>query len=153
MPLRFGRHIIFTLIAIITVNAVCSQNPPDSLLKKLNSATNDSIRVRILLAIGESIESRSTENSLVYYHQALEISRSIENRRLILSSLVNLGIGYMESNRLDTAVSYFNQAMTVAESLKDTNRVAVVYSNLGNAYRYKKDRIRALDSYQRAAGL
>ncbi|HEX3079559.1 MAG TPA: hypothetical protein VHQ04_03815, partial [Puia sp.] len=92
MDLRLRRHIIFIQIALITVNAVFSQNPPDSLLKKLNAATNDSIRVRTILDIGESIESRSTENSLVYYRQALDISQRIQNKRLILSSLVNLGI-------------------------------------------------------------
>jgi len=153
MDLRLRRHIIFIQIALITVNAVFSQNPPDSLLKKLNAATNDSIRVRTILDIGESIESRSTENSLVYYRQALDISQRIQNKRLILSSLVNLGIGHMESNHLDTAIAYFNLAMTVAAALRDTNRIAVVYSNLGNAYRYKKDRIRALENYQRAADL
>lgn len=151
MDPRFNRHIIFALIAITIVKTAFSQNLPDSLLKKLNTATNDSIRVRTILAIGESIESRSTENSLIYYRQALEISQRIQNKRLILSSLVNLGIGNMESNHLDTAVAFFNQAMTVAAALRDTNRIAVVYSNLGNAYRYKKDRIRALENYQRAA--
>jgi two-component system, NarL family, sensor kinase len=153
MDLRLSRYIIFKVIAIATVNTVFSQNPPDSLLQKLNTATNDSIRVRAILDIGESIESRSTENSLVYYRQALEISERIQNKRLILSSLVNLGIGNMESNHLDTAVAYFNLAMAVAASLRDTNRIAVVYSNLGNAYRYKKDRIRALENYQHAADL
>ncbi|HEX3767177.1 MAG TPA: tetratricopeptide repeat protein, partial [Puia sp.] len=153
MHLRSNRHIIFMLIAITAMSEAFSQNPPDSLLNKLKTATNDSIRVRAILAIGESIESRSTENSLIYYRQALEISQRIQNKRLILSSLVNVGIGNMESNHLDTAIAYFNLAMTVAESLRDTNRIAVVYSNLGNAYRYKKDRIRALENYQRAADL
>ena len=59
----------------------------------------------------------------------------------------------MESNHLDTAVAYFNLAMPVAVALRDTNRIAVVYSNLGNAYRYKKDRIQALENFQRAVDL
>ena len=150
---RFYWHFIFTLLAAVTVNAVRCQNPPDSLLKKLKTAANDSVRVRTILDIGESIESRSTENSLIYYKQALELAEKIQNKHLILSSLVNLGIGNMESNHLDSAVAYFNLAMPVAAGLRDTNRIAVVFSNLGNAYRYKKDRIRALENYQRAADL
>ena len=153
MDLRFDVHIIFTLMAMLTMNAVFSQTVPDSLLKKLNTATNDSVRARTILDIGEDIESRSTEKSLEYYRQALELAEKIQNRRLILSSLVNLGIGNMESNHLDTAVAYFNLAMPVAAGLHDTNRIAVVYSNLGNAYRYKKDRIQALENFQRAASL
>src|ERR1700759_3429421 len=139
MHLRSNRHIIFMLIAITAISDAFSQNPPDSLLNKLTTAANDSIRVRAILAIGESIESRSTENSLIYYREALEISQRNQKKKLIVSSLVNVGIGNMESNHLDTAIAYFYLAMTVAESLRDTNRIAVVYSNLGNAYRYKKD--------------
>ena len=153
MRLRFEPHMIVTLMAMLTMNTAFSQDPPDSLLKKLNTATNDSVRVRTMLDIGENIESRSTEKSLIYYQQALQLAQKIQNKRLILSSLVNLGIGHMESNHLDTAVAYFNLAMPVAVGLRDTNRIAVVYSNLGNAYRYKKDRIQSLENFQRAIDL
>ncbi len=146
-------HMIVTMMAVLTMNTGFSQDPPDSLLKKLNTATNDSVRARTILDIGESIESRSTEKSLIYYQQALQLAQKIRSKRLILSSLVNLGIGHMEGNHLDTAVAYFNLAMPVAVALRDTNRIAVVYSNLGNAYRYKKDRIQALENFQRAANL
>jgi two-component system, NarL family, sensor kinase len=153
MDLHFDGHIIFTLMAMLTMNAVFSQTVPDSLLKKLNTATNDSVRARTILDIGESIESRSTEKSLVYYKQALELAQRIQNRRLILSALGDMGIGNMESNRLDTAVGYFNEGLQVARGLRDTNRMAVMYSNLGNAYRYKKDRVQSLENFQRAIDL
>jgi two-component system NarL family sensor kinase len=150
---HFNRHIIFTLIAMATACTVFGQSPPDSLLKKLNTAPNDSVRVRTMLDIGETIESTSTENSLVYYRQAFELAQKIQNKRLVLSALGDLGIGNMESNHLDTAVLFFNQGLTLARNLHDSNRMAVMYSNLGNAYRYKKDRILALEYYQRAADL
>jgi signal transduction histidine kinase len=150
---RFNSHIGVALMALFTLNMGFSQDPPDSLLKKLNKATNDSVRARTILDMGESIESRSTEKSLVLYRQALEMAQKIQNKRLILSSLTNLGIGHMESNHLDTAVSYFNLAMKVAVDLHDSNRIAVIYSNLGNAYRYKKDRVRALENFQKAIDL
>jgi two-component system, NarL family, sensor kinase len=153
MDLRFNSHIIFTLMAMITLNAVFSQIVPDSLLKKLNSTTNDSVRARTMLDIGENIESRSTEKSLVYYKQALGLAQKIQNKRLILSALGDMGIGNMESNHLDTAVSYFNKGLQVARGLLDTNRMAVMYSNLGNAYRYKKDRVQSLENFQRAIDL
>jgi two-component system, NarL family, sensor kinase len=153
MGLRFDGHIIFTLMAMLILNNVFSQTVPDSLLKKLNTAKNDSVRVRTILDIGENIESRSTEKSLIYYQQAWELAEKIQNRRLILSALGDLGIGNMESNHLDTAVSYFNQGLQVARGLGDTNRMAVMYSNLGNAYRYKKDRVQSLENFQRAIDL
>src|ERR1700730_38447 len=107
MRLRFKPHMIVTLMAMLTMNRGFGQDPPDSLLKKLNNTTNDSVRVRTILEMGESIESRSTEKSLRYYQQALELAQKTQNKRLILSSLVNMGIGHLESNHLDSAVSYF----------------------------------------------
>src|ERR1700728_4492748 len=95
---RFRPHMIVTLVAVLTMSRGFNQVPPDSLLKKLNNATNDSVRARTMLDMGENIESRSTEKSLMYYRQALELAQKIQNKRLILSSLTNLGIGHMESN-------------------------------------------------------
>ncbi len=153
MDLRPGGQIVFLLMAMLTMNTSFGQSVPDSLTKKLNTAPNDSVRARTILDIGENIESRETEKSLTYYRQAYELAQKIQNKRLILSSLGDLGIGNMESNHLDTAVGYFNQGLQVAANMKDTNRMAVMYSNLGNAYRYKKDRVRALENYQRAEDL
>src|SRR5450432_522530 len=150
---RWNRYIIFTLMTFFSMKAIFPQSVPDSLLKKLNTATNDSVKARTILDIGKNIESRSTEKSLVYYKQALEIAQKIQNKRLILSALGDMGIGNMESNRLDTAISYFNQGLQVARGLRDTNRMAVMYSNLGNAYRYKKDRVLSLENFQRAIDL
>ena len=53
MRLRFKPHMIVTLMAMLTMNMAFSQDPPDSLLKKLNTATNDSVRARTMLDIGE----------------------------------------------------------------------------------------------------
>jgi two-component system, NarL family, sensor kinase len=153
MALRMNGHIIFTAMAMVIAYTVFAQSVPDSLLKKLNAATNDSVRARTILDIGETIESRSTEQSLIYYRQALELAEKIQNRRLILSALGDMGIGNMESNHLDTAVSYFDRGLEFARGLADTNRMAVMYSNLGNAYRYKKDRIKALENFQQAISL
>jgi two-component system, NarL family, sensor kinase len=146
-------RIILSLMAMLIINAVFAQTGPDSLIKKLNAATNDSVRARTMLDIGESIESRETVKSLDYYRQALELGLKIKNKHLILSALGDLGIGNMESNHLDTAIGYFNQGLQVAISLRDTNRMAVMHSNMGNAYRYKKDRVQSLENFQEAIDL
>ena len=63
-----------------------AQPIPDSLLKKLNTVTNDSAKGITLLEIGESIEQVTPEKSMDYYRQALALGQRIKNNRVILSS-------------------------------------------------------------------
>ena len=130
-----------------------SQNIPDSLTNKLTKATNDSVKARVLLDIGEAIEETSPQRSFDYYQQALLLSRKIKNNHLILSSLNDMGVSYIENNKLDSAIRMFEQAIQVARLLSDTLRVARVLANIGNVYLHKKDRIKAIEYYLQSASL
>ena len=139
------------LIPVFCTALLSGQNIPDSLQQKLISAPNDSTRARALLDIGESIEATATEKSFDYYQQALTLSKRIGNKRLILSSLNDIGVCYIELNKMDSAVAIFEQAIPVAKELNDTLRVARVTANIGNVYLHKKDRAMAIDYYLQAA--
>src|SRR5687767_6686244 len=90
--------LLFTLFCCYVVNA---QDVPDSLLQKLNQAADDSVKARTLLDIGEAIEATATEKSFDYYQQALALSKQIKNNKLILSSLNDIGVCYIELNKMD----------------------------------------------------
>jgi signal transduction histidine kinase len=130
---------------------VNAQDIPDSLQHKLSMASNDSAKARVLLDIGEAIEATATEKSFDYYQQALALSRKIKNNRLILSSLNNTGVCYIELNKLDSATATFRLAIPVARELNDTLRVARITANIGNVYLHKKDRVNAIEYYLQAA--
>lgn len=139
---------LIVFFCCINLNA---QDIPDSLLHKLSVASSDSIKARTLLDIGEAIEATATEKSFDYYQQALALSRKIKNNRLILSSLNNTGVCYIELNKLDSAIATFQQAIPVARELNDTLRVARITANIGNVYLHKKDRVNAIEYYLQAA--
>ena len=141
------------LITLLVCNCSYSQGIPDSLLHKLNNAANDSVKARTLLDIGETIEVTSTEKSLYYYQQALVISKKIMNDHLLLSSWNDVGIAYIELNKMDSAIISFEQAIPVARLLNDTLRVAKVLTNIGNVYLHKKDPVKAIEYYLRSARL
>jgi two-component system NarL family sensor kinase len=146
-------YLSLLLIAIIICDFSYSQVIPDSLLHKLNTAPNDSVKARTLLDIGETIEATSTEKCLTYYQQALAISKKINNNHLLLSSWNNVGIAYLELNKMDSAILSFEQAIPVARSLNDTLRVAKVLMNIGNVCLHKKDPATAIEYYLQAARL
>jgi two-component system NarL family sensor kinase len=147
----------FTPVAIILMQYLCNsafaQTIPDSLVNKLNSASNDSLKTRALLDIGEAIEATQTEKSFSYYQQALLISKKIRNNHLLLSSLNDIGICYIELNKMDSAIGIFEQAILVARQMNDTLRVARIITNIGNVYLHKNDRIKAIDYYLQSARL
>ncbi|MEP7256455.1 MAG: sensor histidine kinase [Ferruginibacter sp.] len=147
----------FIPVAIILMLHLCSsafaQTIPDSLINKLNLASNDSLKARTLLDIGETIEETQTEKSFTYYQQALVLSKKIRNNHLILSSLNDIGVCFIELNKMDSAVITFEQAILVARQLNDTLRVARIMANIGNVYLHKNDRAKAIEYYLQSVRL
>ena len=152
--MSFRRSYCWATIVVIFLfcpGALPGQNIPDSLRVKLSSASNDSVRARTLLDIGEAIEATATEKSFDYYQQALSLSKKIKNNRLILSSLNDIGVCYIELNKMDSAVATFELAIPVAKELNDTLRVARITANIGNVYLHKKDPAKAIEYYLQSA--
>jgi len=135
------------LITIFVCKNSYAQAEPDTLLNKLNNLSNDSARVIGLLEIGESIEATTPSKSFTYYQQALILSKKIENDRCILSSMHDIGVCYIELNKLDSAIITFEQAIPFAKKLNDTVRIARILGNIGNVYLHKKDRLKGIDYY------
>ena len=146
-------YISFAGLAILLFcsKILLAQNIPDSFMQKLSSAINDSAKGITLLEIGESMEQASPEKSMGFYYQALALGKRIKNNRLIFSSYMDVGICFINLNKMDSAILFLKQAIPVAKLLKDTVRVARVLANIGNVYLHKKDRITAIDYYFQSA--
>jgi signal transduction histidine kinase len=141
------------LMALFYSQTAHGQNIPDSLLHKLNTAPNDSAKARTLLDIGETIEATSAEKSLKYYCQALAISKKIKSNGLLISSWNDVGVCYIELNKLDSAIIAFEQSIIFIRLEHDRLREAKVLANIGNVYLHKKDRIKAIEYYLQSVRL
>ncbi len=134
-------------LLLFLYNSVFAQTIPDSLVNKLNQAANDSAKAITLLEIGESIEVTTPEISMDYYRQALLTGQQIKNNRVILSSYHDIGVCYINLNKMDSAIATFEKAIPFARLLNDTVRVARIWANMGNVYLHQKDRVKAIDYY------
>src|SRR5258708_39472834 len=108
---------VVMMLMLFLCNISFGQTVPDSLLRKLDQATNDSIKARTILDIGEAIEATATEKSIGYYQQALVLSKKINNNHLILSSFNDIGICYIELNKMDSAIISFELAIPFAKQM------------------------------------
>ena len=140
-------------LLLFSGNGIFAQTIPDSMVKKLKMAGNDSVKAITLLEIGESMEQTMPEKSMDYYRQALLLGLQIKNNRIILSSYIDVGICNINLNKMDSAIIAFEKAIPVAWLLKDTVRVARVLGNIGNVHLHKKDRVKAIDYYLQSARL
>lgn len=147
----------FLRIAICASLCFCkngfAQTIPDSLLQKLKHSSNDSIKVRVLLQIGESIEIEAPEKSMEYYNTALAVAKKINNNECIFLTYINIGNCNIELNKMDSAVASFEKSIYTARVLKDSIKVGRAFGNLGNVYLHKNEREKALEYYLYAAQL
>ncbi len=144
---------VATSLILFLNNGSFAQTIPDSLVNKLKNPINDSAKAITLLEIGEAIEQTTPEKSMDYYRQALSLGQRIKNNRVILSSYHDIGICYININKMDSAIIAFEKAIPFARLLNDTVREARVLANIGNAYLHKKDRVTAIDYYLKSARL
>lgn len=139
------------LLLLINSNMLYAQQVPDSLLKKLNTVANDSTKAITLLEIGESIEQTTPEKSMDYYRQALVTGQRIKNNRVILSSYYDIGVCYINLNKMDSSINFLKAAIPFTRLLNDTLSEAKLLGNIGNAWLHKKDRATAIEYYLRSA--
>ena len=143
----------YCLLVVFSSATSSAQTIPDSLLNKLHNARHDSVRARTLLDIGESIEEAAPEKSLEYYKQALELSTKIKHINLVSSSMVDIGIAYIETNDMDKALATFVDAIPIVKQLNNNSKTAGVLSKIGNVYQHKKEPVKALDYYMQSIKL
>jgi tetratricopeptide (TPR) repeat protein len=138
-------------LQLLVHNGLQAQEIPDSLLKKLATVSNDSTKGITLLEIGESIEQTTPEKSMDYYRQALALGQQIKNNRVVVSSYTDLGICYINLNKMDSAIMTLEKGIPYARLLNDTVQEARTLANIGNAWLHKKDRATAIEYYLKAA--
>lgn len=139
------------LLMLFVANCLRAQNIPDSLLQKLATSSNDSAKGIILLEIGESIEQTTPEKSMDYYRQALATGQRIKNNKVIQSAYYDIGVCYINLNKMDSAINFLEAAIPFAQLLNDTLGEAKLLGNIGNAWLHKKDRVTAIEYYLRSA--
>jgi two-component system, NarL family, sensor kinase len=139
-----------TILLLFIYNSSFAQTVPDSLLNKLQLASNDSLKVIALLKIGEAVEIETPEKSLEHYKQALLLSEKIKNNDCVFLCYKNIGNSYIELNKMDSAIVSFEKATNAARLLHDSTLVAKSLGSLGNTYLHKNERVKAMEHYLQA---
>lgn len=111
----------------------------------------DTEKPEILISLSELYQKRNPTRALEKANQALELSRQLNDKKLTLKSLMNIGM--LNKNILsdyDQALNYGIQALRIAEKIQDPSLKAQVFFAIGSIYEDANDNYKALENYMQA---
>ncbi len=74
------------------------------------------------------------KESLLYYHRALDIVKSLKNEKGIAQVKINIGRLYRVSRDYDKSESYLREALDYFKTTQDTFYLGLTYQNLASLY-------------------
>lgn len=130
---------------------VQGQSNVSDLLNRLKNTTDDSQKIEVLQRLSQmSLENQSTSDHLEYANRALELSRRIDNKSGVASSLILVADGLYSQRQFPEALTHYLQAAHTFEKLEQPLKVADTYESIGVLLRAWKTPDRALNYFLRA---
>lgn len=96
-----------------------------------NSKADVVERIQELNRLAAILNADSTNEALVYAHEAYLLSLQLNNKKLQAESLLNLSEGYLYNDSYDQALQYAFNALDISEGIKSKLLIAQCYTTLG----------------------
>lgn len=125
--------LIFFSLSFFYISPLPAQDQKrlDSLIFLLEKASNDTIKIRQLVAISAEYSFNNIPLSLDYAHKALSLAEKGDNESLLAFTLFNLGITYYNQGFLEISLKYFYRYLEIQKKKNDTKGTAYALVNLG----------------------
>lgn len=108
------------------------QTNPDSLRSVLSQNSVPVVqRIAALNELAAYYNSDSTNQALVYANEAYLLALNANDKKLQITSLLNLSEGYLYNDAYDQSLQYGYSALDLSQSLNDKLNIANSYTNLG----------------------
>lgn len=143
---------ILLFISVIGSTATGYSQKPDlkSMIEKTSQGNEDTIRVKLLIDICDSLYRSKPEETLKYGNQALDLARKLNYLKGEAYALKYLGMAYYIHAEYEPSAHYFQDALEIFEKVKDKKGAANMLSNLGVILSNTGNDAKALELYLRA---
>lgn len=127
----FVRYFLCLLITWAKCESLYSQmnTVPDSLRQLLQNVKQDSAGVELYLRAGTFVENTNVSLAVMYYSQAIQISKQLNNKRAIAKSFIYYGSAMNIAQKNDSGFYYNQQALQIAKEIKDTLYIGICLIN------------------------
>jgi serine phosphatase RsbU (regulator of sigma subunit)/Tfp pilus assembly protein PilF len=147
----FKKQFFLLAFLFISTFVLPGQNAIDSLRKVLNTASQDTIRMKTMDRLGNSLMRKGEmKEAVVYANKALELAVKLDNKKGISSAYNTLGNIYSELSDVSKSLAYHQKALNIREEMGDQKGIAASYNNIGIIYYNLSDFTRSIEYMQKA---
>lgn len=125
---------INSLVLFLFAITLWSQNSVDNLLSQLSNSKNDTDKIDVYIKLGELQSFSNPKSSIVYFNQALQLSKKIDNYYFTAKSYKAIGNFYFDKSDYDKALYNFKLAQIHYEKSGSMVELSGAYNNIGNVY-------------------
>src|SRR5258708_10458348 len=111
----------------------------DSVKALLKTASEDTVKVNILLDLGKRLYSLEPDESMRLGNQANELAEKSGFKKGVAYALKNIGLAYYTKGKYSETLGYWQQSLKTFEVIGDQlgvsnllNNIGAIYFNLGN---------------------
>jgi len=102
----------------------------DSLLTELSAAEEDTLKVEILLALGEEYKYNLPDTAMIYFREALQISEQTGSLNLQANSKRSIGVVIENQGMYDQALEEYFEALALFEKAENKPGIASCYNDI-----------------------
>lgn len=147
-----SKYILFVLI-FFSFNTLFSQNINEDLLAKLKIAKQDTLKIQLLIDIGDDIYYSFPDSSFVYYQKAYQLSKQLKNKKFEAFCLLNIGYYLDDNERYKESLEYYLNAIEIYKSINDERGIAKCYNYIGYSFSYLNLPEKAIKYYFKALNI
>ncbi|MBL4654408.1 MAG: tetratricopeptide repeat protein [Bacteroidia bacterium] len=147
--------ILFLLISIVTSIHVYSQEQGiiDSLLVKLQTASEDTHKVKIINDLGFQLISSDPEKALQYANLGLSLAEQLGYKQGIAKSFNHIGIIHRDQDNYEKALEFYLKALKIREEIGDKKGIAASMNGIGVVYFYQGNYEKTINFFIKALKL
>jgi tetratricopeptide (TPR) repeat protein/DNA-binding CsgD family transcriptional regulator len=152
------KFILCFLCIVLASTTVFSQEIDSTLVRLKNDvekASNEDVKIKALLAIGEYQVEREFNQAEQYFLDAEKIIESCKDKHEDYLAFIYMQLGVVNRRKANysQAISFYLKSKNIYEELKDTTNIADVIHNIGVVYRYQNEDGKAVENFKKAIQL
>lgn len=132
-------------------SALVTIEQAQALINKYNNQSNQANAWHFMGQIYDQLNKNDLATE--YYLKSLNLAKTIQDKKEILSANLSLGIYYKKITKTTQSLDYLLAAMKVAKELKDSSSMFTTAINLGTLYERTNDNEKALQCYREALAI
>ena len=123
------------------------QSKIDSLKKAIQTADNDTTKVKALNELAKNFITTNPDTALELAKQALELSNTLEYTKGLIAAYHNIGYANYVQSDYEQAIANWQKTLELREQQGDKQGMASSYNNIGIIYQRQSDYPLALHYY------